>query len=185
MHWSAAMRVNRPPDGIRNVIHNYLLFHPELFVENFSGSWTEKNHRASRKAEMFHATFTVEILKLWLLQVAFEKLLMDSEEMVDEFENVFGLGGECDEDERITRLSYRGAFRIYRSLDWYEPDTNNGRINARLTKLATKLDQSESGDVEFTSLNELHLLASEFVISDYVRSCLALESMMPESMMVH
>ncbi len=27
LHWSAAMvRVNRPPDGIRSVIHNYLLF---------------------------------------------------------------------------------------------------------------------------------------------------------------
>ncbi len=109
---------------------------------------------------------------------------MDSEEMVDEFENIFGLGGECDEDERITRLSYRGAFRIYRSLDWYEPDTNIGKVNARLTALATALDQSESGEVEFTSLHELHLLASEFVISDYVRSCLALEALVPESTMV-
>jgi hypothetical protein len=178
------MRVNRPPDGIRNVIHNYLLFHPELFFDNF-GSWTEKDQRASRKVEKFHATFTIEVLKLWLLQVAFENLLMESVEMVDEFENVFGLGGDCDDDEIITRLSYRGAFRVYRSLDWYEPDTNIGKINARLTTLAAKLDQSESGDVEFTSLNELHLLASEFVISDYVRSCLALEAMMPESMMVH
>lgn len=179
------MRVNRPPDGIRNVIHNYLLFHPELFLENYSSSWTGNNRRASRKTKKYHATFTVEILKLWLLQVAFENLLMESEEMVDEFENVFGLGGECDEDERITRLSYRGAFRVYRSLDWYEADTNIGKINARLTALAAKLDQSETGEVEFTSLNELHLLASEFVISDYVRSCLALEALVPQSMMVN
>src|SRR3954453_19639767 len=105
MHWSAAMiRVNRPPDGIRNVIHNYLLFHPELFFGKFRESWTEKNNQALRNAKSYHTTFTVEILKLWLLQVAFEILLMDSEEMADEFENVFGLGGDCDEDEKITRL---------------------------------------------------------------------------------
>ena len=121
------VRVNRPPDGIRSVIHNYLLFHPELFFENFSGSWTGETARPREKQRSTRRTFTVEILKLWLLKVAFEILLMDSEEMVDEFENIFGLGGECDEDERITRLSYRGAFRIYRSLDWYEADTNIGK----------------------------------------------------------
>ena len=179
------VRVNRPPDGIRSVIHNYLLFHPELFFDRIGGSWTGETPRPSRRKASHQTVFTVEILKLWLLKVAFEILLMDSEEMVDEFENIFGLGGECDEDEKITRLSYRGAFRIYRSLEWYEADTNIGRINARLTALASVLDQSESGEVEFTLLHELHLLASEFVFSDYVRSCLALEALVPESTMVH
>jgi hypothetical protein len=177
--------VNRPPDGIRSVIHNYLLFHPEMFFDRFSGSWTGKAQVPRRRDEIHHAILTVEILKLWLLKVAFEILLMDSEEMVDEFEHIFGLGGECDEDERITRLSYRGAFRIYRSLEWYEADTNIGKTGARLTALATLLDQSETGEVEFTMVQELHLLASEFVISDYVRSCLALEALVPESTMVH
>jgi hypothetical protein len=179
----ACVRV--PSEDIRNIIAEEL-FKPE----GGPMAWALKHLKIALDESpdvdlelplMFESLRRLETTKLWVIKEALEQFFVERGDILKDFEELVGLGGECAKGDELARISYRSALRLYNELNKQGPESVLYEKVCRWNSNAKELEASNSGEAEFTCLEDLRLLACRHVLSEHIRLSLILDGMPPAS----
>ena len=170
--------MRNPSEDIRLAIATQLYRSGDELLRRTLDAWNRDNSNEDRMVVM-QAAFMLQTTKFWLLKEAVERLLLRLPNLQPDFEGSFGYGGDCPEEKRLSRLSYRTAEKLFFHLETQPSDSPRSELISGWNKSATDLAYCDEAD--FSLSEDLQVEACRFHLSIYVRDCLVLENLPSDS----